>query len=227
MSQVRSRLSYGLLVVGVAVAGRMWTAVPMPLIAQEDVAPPPRAVSEPVPVPDPRVPAYDLNPSISSPIAEPATDPAAVQRQRLLKLYTRKLELLDEAQLTEEARSAERAVAELEAARKLEALQQSLSELTEMYPGTAAAATAQRMLQTARIVPDPLNPANLRLEFTAPSDASAPPFSPNPTNRGGFRQFDGSHKGSFSDPAAPPAPVKIENRASDPFDKGIDASPLR
>lgn len=210
MSRVRSRLSYGLLVVSVVVAGRMWTAAPPPLIAQEDIAQPPREAGEPVGIPEPRGPRTYENPSLL-PIAELPTDPAAVQRERLLKLYTRKLELLDEAQLTEEARSAERSVAELEAARKLEALQQSLSELTEMYPGTAAAATAQRMLQTARIVPDPLSPLNLRSEFTAPSDPSAPPFSPNPTNRGGFRQFDGSHKGSFSDPAAPPAPVKVEN----------------
>ncbi len=222
MSKVRSRLACGLLVIGVAIAGRMWTAVPLSVIAQ-DIPPRDQVLPASAPIPD-------LNLS-APPIDQSVTDPATAQRERLLKLYSRKLELLNEAQLAEEARSAERSVAELEAARKLEALQQSLVELSELYPGTAAAATAQRMLHAARLR---ANPSEDPI-FDAAPHPEAPPFIPNPTNRvspnppnrGGFRPFDGSHKGSFSDPAAPPAPVKIESRVPDPFDQGIDASPLR
>ncbi|MBI1348510.1 hypothetical protein GC163_19725 [bacterium] len=82
-------------------------------------------------------------------------------REQLRQLFERRLELMNDVEITKEMHTLQQDVAELEAQKKLKEIQKLLTELIELHPNTTAANTSQMMLHHSNIkygVPTPLAP---------------------------------------------------------------------
>lgn len=143
------------------------------------------------------------------------------QREQLRQLFERRLELMNDADISNEIHALKHNVAELEALKKLKEIQKSLTELIEVYPQTGAANAAQSMLQQATVrYHDPNEPFSPDFRPLDPSENGFGPTPiPSPYTPSAIPQPDGFQ----SRPATTPGSGK---RSPKPAPTLLDAPPF-
>gem|GEM_PF-4001176 len=188
-----------------AFAGRL-VSVPAPFVQAQDenpvlpsaelALPEPSGSATPQPQPSPAQ-SGDQSPSKSGDITP---------RDQLRQLFERRLELMNDADVSNEINVLQHNVAELEALKKLKEIQKSLTELIEVYPNTASANSAQLMLQQSSV------------RYHDPNSPFAPPpvFSPAGGNENGFGPPPVYHPGDGFLPVSPTIPESKKLRSAAP-----------